>query len=542
MMQDDQLLTQYARTGSEASFSQLVARHLPLVYRTCRRELLSDTLAEDAAQVVFLLLARKAKTLRAGPSLAGWLFGTARFVARDVRKQEARRVRREEAAMQEAVHQQAAPMPEWDSIEPLLNTALAALKPAERDAVLLRFFEGHTLAETGALLGLSEDAARMRVTRALEKLRRYMTAHGAAVTSLALTGLLTAEATRPVPAHAAATITQGTLQALSAGPAANVLLLLKGVSHTMKIIKAKYAAFATAVLLTGAAVPPLVHALIPHKASVKVLATPTPLAENITTKVTLDKDQHAYYSVDLPKGNFLVVLDARRADGKSGNGKSASLNGSLNTHNADTPLPNPDNTAGLSGLQFSSSNDEERMVNHHSLNTAKLLIFDIGNDGVRSSYWITILPAGDNPSEVSPALAVPLFGKATPPTISVGQVMAGLLKQNESAYFLLDLQAGQYQSILNFSSTDKKTAESNCVITRSAERGDDGFGFPINNLHRYGAAQYRNVSNFKVDADGGISPSGLSLIRICNQGNATDAGPIRFTARILPVAATGTSR
>ena len=124
-MQDNQLLTRYAQNNSEAAFSQLVARHLPLVYRTCRRELGSDTLAEDAAQVVFLLLARKANALRAGPSLAGWLYQTSVFVAKDVRKQEARRTLREEAIMQEAIHAQSAPETEWDAVEPHLNAALA---------------------------------------------------------------------------------------------------------------------------------------------------------------------------------------------------------------------------------------------------------------------------------------------------------------------------------------------------------------------------------------------------------------------------------
>ena len=174
-MHDNTLLIQYAHGGSEAAFSQIVARHLPLVYRTCRRELHSEALAEDAAQVVFLLLAHKAKTLRTGPSLAGWLYQTAVFVAKDVRKQEARRLRREEAVMQEAVYEQTTGSSEWDSVEPLLNAALSVLKPADRDAVLLRYLEGHTLAETGAVLGVTEDAARMRVTRAVEKLRRYLT-------------------------------------------------------------------------------------------------------------------------------------------------------------------------------------------------------------------------------------------------------------------------------------------------------------------------------------------------------------------------------
>ena len=206
-MQDDKLLAQYVRDGSQVAFSQLVSRHLTLVYATCLRETGSPTQAEDAAQVVFLLLARKAKSLRAAPSLAGWLYNTARFVAKDVRKQEARRQRREQTVMQEIAHrQEPAAGSDWGQVEPLLNDALSVLQPAEREAVLLRFLEGHTLAETGAALGLSEDAARMRVSRAVEKMRRYVTAHGTPVTGAVLTALLTSEAARPVPAKAAATI------------------------------------------------------------------------------------------------------------------------------------------------------------------------------------------------------------------------------------------------------------------------------------------------------------------------------------------------
>jgi len=260
-MDDDKLLAHYARDGSEAAFGQLVARHLSLVYATCLRETGSPSQAEDAAQVVFLLLARKAKSLCAGPSLAGWLYKAARFVARDVRKQEARRRLREQSVMQEMTHRQEPFAPEWERVEPLLNDALSALKPAEREAVLLRFLEGHSLAETGAALGLSEDAARMRVSRAVEKLRRYLTAHGAAVTGASLTGLLTSEAARPIPAHAANVITQGTLQAVSVGPTANVLLLSKGVYRTMKIIKVKTAALAAVLVLGGMALVPLAHAV-----------------------------------------------------------------------------------------------------------------------------------------------------------------------------------------------------------------------------------------------------------------------------------------
>ncbi len=285
-MQDNALLTEYAQNSSEAAFAQLFARHLPLVYRTCRRELGTDTLAEDAAQVVFLLLARNAQKLHERQSLAGWLYQTAVFVAKDARKQEARRIRREEAVMQETIRTQTASTPEWDTVEPLLNAALSALKPADRDAVLLRFLEGHTLAETGDLLGISEDAARMRCARALDKLRRYLAAHGAAVTGVVLAVLLTTEAARPLSADAASAVTQATLQALTNGPAPNVLLISKGVLHTMKITKIKYAALAASLLLVGAAVAPLVHAFSPHKAnmSVRQISPQPTLAEFYTNR------------------------------------------------------------------------------------------------------------------------------------------------------------------------------------------------------------------------------------------------------------------
>ena len=284
-MQDDKLLTQYAYDGSEAAFGQLVARHLTLVYSTCLRETGSPSQAEDAAQVVFLLLARKAKSLRAGPSLAGWLYTAARFVAKDVRKQEARRRLREEAVMQEVTHRQEPFAPEWEGIEPLLNDALSALKPGERECVLLRFIEGHSLAETGEALGLSEDAARMRVSRAVEKIRRHLMAHGATVTGAVLTGFLTSEAARPAPAQAANVITQGALQALSIGPTANVLLLSKGVYHTMKMTQVKLAALAAVLVLGGTSLPPLARAFNPHKSSVQVPVAPAPLTEPDKTSV-----------------------------------------------------------------------------------------------------------------------------------------------------------------------------------------------------------------------------------------------------------------
>jgi len=204
MDDDGRLLRRFAEEGSQEAFAALTKRHLGLVYTVCRRELDTNEAAEDATQAVFLLLAQKANTLRAGPSLAGWLFQTARFVARNARTQAARRAYYEgkAAAMQTPTEDSAA----WADIEPLLNRSLAALPARDREGVLLRFFQGLTFAEMGAVLGLSEDAARKRVARALEKLRRFFDREGVTLPSAILPALLSAHALRPVPDHLAGAV------------------------------------------------------------------------------------------------------------------------------------------------------------------------------------------------------------------------------------------------------------------------------------------------------------------------------------------------
>ena len=250
-MDDDKLLTQYARDGSEAAFGQLVARHLTLVYATCLRETGSPSQAEDAAQVVFLLLARKAGSLRAGPSLAGWLYKAARFVAKDVRKQEARRQRREQTVMQEMTHRQEPPAPEWEQRRAaaerrpfLIEDRGAGGRPA---ALPRRPQPGRDRRGPGPVRRRRPDA-RLPSGRKDAPLpddargRRHRPHPDRPLTS---------EAARPAPVQAANVITQGTLHALSVGPTANVLLLSKGVYQTMKIIKVKFAALAAVVLLLG---------------------------------------------------------------------------------------------------------------------------------------------------------------------------------------------------------------------------------------------------------------------------------------------------
>ncbi len=200
---DAALLRRFVRQGRQAAFSELVARYSGLVYSTCLRDIRDVAVAEDAAQAVFLILARKAPALRPHTSLAGWLYRTARLVSRNAAQQE-RRVRlREQRLGQHMAAEEAQRPPEndpWNQIEPVLHAALDALGRQEREVLLLRFFDDRSLKETGAALGMTEDAARMRVSRSLEKMRRHLSQADVVLPTAALAGLLTEKAVQAAPA------------------------------------------------------------------------------------------------------------------------------------------------------------------------------------------------------------------------------------------------------------------------------------------------------------------------------------------------------
>lgn len=211
MTSDAELLRRHAQTNEPAAFTALVQRHLPMVYRAAWRQLAGDShAAEDVAQGVFSLLARKVATLRNHPNLAGWLHTATRHLARDHRRAAARRAAREREAalMNESDGTEAAV--NWDRLQPILDEALGSLRDADRDAILLRHFQGLNLAAVGAALGVSEDAARVRINRALERLRDILARRGLKSTAAALGVALTAESAQAAPAAALGTIIAST--------------------------------------------------------------------------------------------------------------------------------------------------------------------------------------------------------------------------------------------------------------------------------------------------------------------------------------------
>ena len=251
MSNDTELLRRYVEQRSESAFTELVQEHLNLVYSAALREMHGDgALAEDISQAVFTELARKAPRLLGHPALAGWLYLTVRHVAANSRRAEQHRRRREEEAqrMNELLTGDS-PNEIWQRIRPVLDDALHELKEADREAVVLRYLEDRALREVGARLGLTENAARMRVDRALEKLRGLLARRGVTSTASGLVAALAIGVPTPAPAALAATIA-GTALASGAAAGSTTLTLLK----TMSLFKVKAALLGTLVV-TAIAVP-----------------------------------------------------------------------------------------------------------------------------------------------------------------------------------------------------------------------------------------------------------------------------------------------
>src|SRR5581483_11557794 len=219
-------------------FAELVRCHINLVYSVALRFTGNSADAQDVTQAVFVILNKKISGLRQRNTLTGWLYETTRLTSRQFLRTRSRQQAREQEAYMQSVLQQPGNEIVWKQVAPVLEEAMARLNEKDRTLLALRFFENKTLAETAALLGIDEWAARKRASRAVEKLQQFFLRRGVNSTADAITGALSTNAIQPAPALLAKTVT---VVALSKGAAVSTstLTLTKGVLKIMAWTKTK---------------------------------------------------------------------------------------------------------------------------------------------------------------------------------------------------------------------------------------------------------------------------------------------------------------
>lgn len=222
MEQDSLLLRRYAEHRDQAAFAELVRRHVDAVYSAALRRLNGDThLAEDVTQRVFAELARQSARVCDHPALTAWLYTTTRNqAANTVRAEQRRKALEQEAFTMSELNANEPSNADWDQIAPALDWAMDQLNEKDRVVVLLRYIDRKSFGSIAELLGVSEDAARMRVDRAVEKLRGMLARRGIVSSAAFLSaGLAQQCLTAAPPALAASATAAATAVApISLGP------------------------------------------------------------------------------------------------------------------------------------------------------------------------------------------------------------------------------------------------------------------------------------------------------------------------------------
>jgi RNA polymerase sigma factor (sigma-70 family) len=275
---DAELLNRFTRERSHEALGAIVRRHIDLVYSAALRRVRDPHLAEDVTQAVFLMLWQRPQSLRRGTHLIGWLYQSTKYAAANALRMRRRRKAHEAAAG-------ALPRSEqrmdslWKDVEPLLDEALDRLGRGDRELILLRYFRGHSVREVAQTIGIAENTAAKRISRAIERLRGLLAERGVGAEASALTAALSSHAIHSTPAALLHSVT--TYGAASAAlPAAGIA---KGAFIMIATQKAK---LIVAVIIAAMVVPTTVGVIAIRRRSRPALsaaATPAVAATPIAT-------------------------------------------------------------------------------------------------------------------------------------------------------------------------------------------------------------------------------------------------------------------
>ena len=309
-------MQEYAGCQSEPAFGELVRRHVDHVYSAALRMVRDAHLAQDVTQGVFVALAQNARQLTERPVLSGWLHRTAQNLAANTVRSEVRRRAREQESVIMNELLSASSDASWEHIAPELDAALGELSDADRDALLLRYFERKSAQEMAGLLGISDEAAQKRVNRAVERLRDHFSKRNVTIGTSALAVVLAANAVQAAPAGLAVTVTTASLLAGTALHTSTVIATTQNIAMTLL---QKTLITATLAVVAGAGIYEAHQVAQLHQQNQALQQQQSPLSEQLQ-QLQRERDAAA---------NRLAGLQAELAANQSNNLELLRLRGAL---------------------------------------------------------------------------------------------------------------------------------------------------------------------------------------------------------------------
>jgi RNA polymerase sigma factor (sigma-70 family) len=356
-MSETELLKAFREERSEEAFAELVRRYAGLVYSVAKRRLANAALAEDITQIVFIRFAKTPPKVQSHAELAAWLHRTTLNVAIDTWRSETRRRAREQrAVVMETANPETAI---WEDISPNLDEALNQLNDDDRQALLLRFFGRKTMRDVGTALGVSEDAAKMRVSRAVDRLRTQLGVGSAACTAVVLGTILAEHSVEAAPSQLVSRLVN-----LKVPAAAGVAGMGGLLGALLRISGFKLAVGAVVLTLIGAST---VHLLWPSNAPAAKVAVVNPrtnLTDNTTGSASRERFDSSGFDAPVapapkPPKMLFHVVDAETGEplagtriqaaffGRGGSGEGHDV---LTDNNGVGAIPEPDDATKNRGM------------------------------------------------------------------------------------------------------------------------------------------------------------------------------------------------